>query len=151
METRSELRQSDSYPHTNTDLRFRAIHARCIAYLDSICNLDKSINQYKFFHILITFHSAFLFSRSTQEDWVKAAPQGWTQRFEKLDLFCLMSHLCLVSGKNEVVLSHCGPERYLRLDPEISWVGHLCLTIKINPNGILQVQAHRLSTWRWMV
>lgn len=59
-----------------------------------------------------------------------------------------MSHLHLVSGKNEVVLSHCGPERYLSLYPEISWVCRLCLTIKIKPDDMLQVWAWRSSVWR---
>lgn len=62
-----------------------------------------------------------------------------------------MSHLCLVSGKDEVVLSHCGPERYLRSYPGISWVCHLCLMIKIKPDGLLQVWARRLGVETWKV
>lgn len=40
---------------------------------------------------------------------VKTTSQGGTGGFGKAHLFCLMTHLHRVSGKNEVVLSHCGP------------------------------------------
>lgn len=45
----------------------------------------------------------------------------------------------------------CAPERYLRLCPEISWVRHLCLTIKRKPDGMLQVWAGRLRVQGWNV
>lgn len=64
----------------------------------------------------ITFPFGLLIQPALLEYRVKTTSQGGTGGFGKVHLFCLMTHLCLVCGKNEVVLSHCGPgyiQRYL--------------------------------------
>ena len=53
------------------------------------------------------------------EPWDEGGGLWSGEKAAELHLFCLVSHLCPLSGKN-VVLSPCGPESYLRLYLEIS-------------------------------